>query len=103
MKPIVVEDQVHLGPIRCFKHSIEGMYYRLKRSSISVLILALAVAFLSYIVTYELIASDTEYHVFVKLQDSRMLSEWISRLSTADTEEEIIVRCVSGSSSRRAE
>ena len=48
MKPITVRDQVKLGPTRCLVLSIAGMYYRLTRSAITILILSLAVAFLAY-------------------------------------------------------
>ncbi|MBD3344476.1 MAG: FtsX-like permease family protein [Chitinivibrionales bacterium] len=103
MKPIVVKNQVRLGPVRCFRHSIGGMYFRLRRSAISILILALAVAFLSYILNYGLISRDTDYYAYSKLKDSRMLSEWISRLSSPDSDEEILSHVVAQNADRMAE
>jgi hypothetical protein len=63
-----VQDQVKLGPARAFSLSLSGMYYRLARSSITVLILALAVAFLSYMLFYGIVAQDTQYFAYEQLR-----------------------------------
>jgi len=103
LKPIVVKDQVKLGPGRAFTLSLSGMYYRITRSAITVLILALAVAFLSYVLFYGIIAHDTKYLAYDQLKDSRMLGEWVSRLSTADPQQVIYTNVLHGDERRLAE
>ncbi|MBD3422532.1 MAG: FtsX-like permease family protein [Chitinivibrionales bacterium] len=90
MKPITVKDQVKLGPKRCFELSLSGMYYRLTRSAITVSILSLAVAFLSYVLFFGIVAHDTEYYAWSQLQENRLIGSWISHLSSPDLEISII-------------
>ncbi|MBD3393269.1 MAG: hypothetical protein GF410_14730, partial [Chitinivibrionales bacterium] len=70
MKPIVVKEQVRLGPARCFMLAVAGMYYRLTRSAITVLILALAVAFLAYVLFYGIVSQDTKHRAYEELKQT---------------------------------
>ena len=84
MKPIKVQDQVRLGPGRCLMLALSGMYYRLMRSAITVLILSLAVAFLSYVLSYGILSHDAEYAAYTELKSTHLAGEWVSRLSVPD-------------------
>jgi putative ABC transport system permease protein len=97
MKPIIVQNQVRLGPIRCLKMSLTGMSYRMFRSAITVCILALAVAFLIHMLSYGLIAHQTKLAAYRELQDVRLLGEWVTRLSQADAET-VILEALTGTS-----
>jgi putative ABC transport system permease protein len=60
------------------------MYYRLARSAITVLILSLAVAFLSYVLNYGILSHDAEYSAYTELKANHLIGEWVSRLSAPD-------------------
>ncbi len=84
MKPITVKEQARLSPVRALVLTLSGMYYRMNRSAITVLILSLAVAFLSYMLSYGIISHDTDYAISKEISTNRLLNEWVSRLSTPD-------------------
>jgi putative ABC transport system permease protein len=90
MKPIVVRDQVRLGPLRCLTLTLTGMSYRLFRSLITVAILALAVAFLVHMLGYALMAEHTRQRAWQQLQHSRALGLWVTRLTAPDTEATVL-------------
>jgi putative ABC transport system permease protein len=90
MKSLQVHDQVRLGPVRCLGLSVTGMSYRLFRSVVTVAILGLAVAFLIHMIGYGLIAHDTRLLAHAEMQDSRLLGEWVARLSNPDSEDQIL-------------
>jgi len=103
VKPIEVKDPVRLGPARAFSLSLTSMYYRMTRSAITVLILTLAVAFMSYVLFYGIISNDAKYYASNRLKESRMLGEWISRLTAPDPHQIIFDNIISGNSSAVAE
>jgi hypothetical protein len=79
------------------------MYYRLTRSAITILILSLAVAFLSYVLYFGVISYDTEYLASKQLTDTRKLSGWVSRLSSPDEQLEILRSFQRGNQARIVE
>jgi putative ABC transport system permease protein len=79
------------------------MYYRITRSAITVLILTLAVAFMSYVLFYGIISSDTKSFAFDEIKKTRFLGEWISRLSAPDMEQAIYRNILDGNNNRIAE
>jgi len=103
LKPIVVKDQVRLGPARCLQLSITGMYYRVTRSAITILILSLAVAFLAYVLFYGILSYDSEYRAYNELKEKRRLGEWTSRLSSADAQPDILAFALTGDAQKAAE
>lgn len=84
MKPIVVQEQVRLGPGRCLQLALTGMGYRLFRSMITVAILALAVAFLVHVVGHSLLAHRVTVLAYQELADQRAVSQWVTRLTEPD-------------------
>ncbi len=84
MKKIEVKDQVYLGPKRCLDLSVAAMSYRIARSTVTIMILALAVAFLAYILYYGILQHDSEYHAYKLLQKERLMGKWVNRLTVGD-------------------
>ncbi len=103
MKPITVEDQVRLGSGRCLALCLSGMSYRLFRSLITVAILALAVAFLSHVLSYSLIEQSTRVRAYEQLRQYRLLGQWQTRLSTPDRPAQIVEALARGETDRLAE
>jgi hypothetical protein len=103
VKPIVARSQVVLGPGRCLELALSGMRYRMFRSGVTIAILALAVAFLVHMLTYGLLAGQTERNARAELSASRVLGEQLTRLGTADPPAKIKQVLASGDARRLAE
>jgi hypothetical protein len=103
VKPLEVRNQVVLGPIRCLYLTMSGMYYRLTRSLITVAIVALAVAFLAYMLSYTVWVQERTVSAYQELKADRQLGEWSSRLAMADPEYSIIDNFVSANKTRISE
>jgi putative ABC transport system permease protein len=84
MKEIVAKNQVELGSARCIQLALSGIMFRLFRSSITIVILGLAVAFLSHMLAYSVIFSTTEREIWTELEDERMLGVQLRRLESPD-------------------
>lgn len=85
MKTVAVHDQARLGPLRCLDFSISSMSYRLFRSAITVMILALAVAFLAHVLTHSLIEHRTRSHATLELKANRISNWWLNRLNSVES------------------
>ncbi len=92
MKPLVVKNQVRIGPARCFGLTLTGMSYRMFRSMVTVSILALAVAFLAHVLGYSVIENRTRLAAYRQLRDARLLGEWTTRLTVPDDAAAILSR-----------
>ncbi len=79
------------------------MYYRITGSLITVLILSLAVAFLSYVLFYGVLSYDTEYTAYSELKKQRQLGSWLVRLSTTDSHSDILRAVQTNNTGRLAE
>ena len=73
------------------------------RSSVTISILALAVAFLVQIVTFELLSQATQRTAHRELGQRRELGELITRLTSADTRAAVLLELDRGSPERLAE
>lgn len=85
MKPIEAKNQVRLGLGRVLQLALTGMSFRMFRSSITVAILSLAVAFLVHMLAYGLIVAQTQREAFAELGEGRAMSQIIARLTGPDT------------------
>lgn len=103
MKPIIAKDQVSLSLGRCLQLALSGMSYRMFRSSVTVAILALAVAFLAHMIAYGLMAHEAQRAAAQELQRSRLLGQQITRLTAPDTEAMIQRHLATGDRDRLAE
>ncbi|MDA0321412.1 MAG: ABC transporter permease [Verrucomicrobia bacterium] len=90
MKEIRVSDQPRLGFRRVLRITADGIRYRLFRASVTVAVIAVAVAFLLNILSESLIkravARDTRDHI----EQSRLVHSWTSRLGAPGTAETIL-------------
>ncbi len=84
VKRIEARDQVSLGVGRCLDLSLAAMSYRITRSAVTMMILALAVAFLSYVLFYGTLESDTRQRAHSLLQRERLMGRWVNRLTRGD-------------------
>ena len=85
MKPIVAKDQIRLGSGRCLQLALSGMAFRMFRSSVTISILALAVAFLVQMVTFGIVSRETQLSAYHELSEQRRWGETINRLANADS------------------
>ncbi|HEX3774184.1 MAG TPA: ABC transporter permease [Polyangiaceae bacterium] len=90
MKELVARDQVRLGLARCFQLALSGMSQRLFRASITIAILALAVAFLSHMLAFSVIDRATRQSASAAMRENRLLGEIVERASSADAPSAII-------------
>ncbi len=103
MKEIVVQNQVRLGPGRILALTVSGMVYRLFRSSITVVILVLAVTFLAHVLTHSLIEHRTRVLAYEELRDARLLGAWVNRLTEPASPQTIIANLADREQPRLAE
>jgi len=82
-KAIEVRDQVRLGLGRCLQLALSGMSYRMFRSSVTVAILALAVAFLTHMLVFGILERSTQVAAYGEIEEQRSLGEAVRRLASA--------------------
>jgi putative ABC transport system permease protein len=95
MKPIIARDQVALGPARGLQLALSGMSFRMFRSSVTIAILSLAVAFLVHMLAYGLMKGSAQRSAWAELEHTRTLGQYIARLTSADTKP-VVVRELAG-------
>ena len=103
MKPIVVKDQVRLGPARCLQLALSGMGYRMFRSMVTVSILALAVAFLVHVLCFGLLEQRITVRAWHDLGPLREAGAWVARLTQPDDDAAIFHALVQDRPQRQAE
>ncbi len=103
MKPLVARSPARLGPARALELAWSGMRYRLFRSSVTVAILALAVAFLAQTISHGLLGATVRGAVTQELERSRALGQYLTRLSTPDSPATVRRALAAGDRSRLAE
>ena len=84
MKEIVAQNQVELGSARCIQLALSGIKFRLFRSSITIVILGLAVAFLAHMLAYSVMSGTTERAIWMELEAERTLGVRFRRLESPD-------------------
>jgi len=82
MKIIEVREQVRPPLKRCAELVLSGIKYRLFRASVTVVIIALAVAFLMTMLSESLITRRVAEAIEVQTAPRRLLQYWVARLST---------------------
>jgi putative ABC transport system permease protein len=91
MKTIDVRDQFRLGVARTFNLTVSGIRYRLFRSSVTVVVIAVAIAFLMNVVSEGLVVGAVSRMARKKIGQERQASWWAARLSVTGTPEEILL------------
>jgi putative ABC transport system permease protein len=90
MKEIVVSKQPRLGFGRILKITTDGIRYRLFRASITVVVIAVAVAFLVNILSESLIKRTIALDTRDRMDQARLVYRWTARLSAPAAEESIL-------------
>jgi len=81
MRNIEVKDQVRLSLGKCMELVLSGVRFRLFRAAITVVVVALAVAFLMTMLSESLIARRATGAIKVRIAPRQNLLFWVSRLS----------------------
>ncbi len=81
MKQIDVKDQAGLSIGRCLKLTAQGIRYRLVRSLITVVIVALAVAFLMMMLSTSYIDRQVAQDIHRRTNAQRLLADWVDTLT----------------------
>jgi len=89
-KAIEIHDQPRLGVRRTVFLTVSGVRYRLFRSIVSVLVIAVAVAFFMNILSATLIQRSMERAASVRVLEGRRAAAWVARLSHPGTVESIL-------------
>ncbi len=89
-KNIDIKEQPRLGFQRTFHITTNGIRYRLFRSSITVVVITVAVAFLMNIVTEGLIKQAVAAEAGERLREYRTLASWMTRLTSPSSPEGIL-------------
>ncbi len=103
MKPLVARSPARLGPARALELAWSGMRFRLFRSSVTVAILALAVAFLAHTISHGLLGATVRGAATQELERSRALGQYLTRLSTPDSPATVRGVLAAGAPARLAE
>jgi putative ABC transport system permease protein len=103
VKQLVANNQVRLGPGCCLRLALSGMSYRIFRSSVTISILALAVAFLVHMLSFSILSHETQLSAYGELSRNRGLGQYITRLTTADTQAAVMLGLDQGPEERIAE
>ena len=86
MKVVEVKEQVRLPLSKCMELVLSGLRFRLFRAAITVIIIALAVAFLMTMLSESLVTRNVAAAIEVQTYPRELLREWVSRLSMPITD-----------------
>ncbi|MHC4981635.1 MAG: FtsX-like permease family protein [Planctomycetota bacterium] len=89
MKVVEVKEQVRPPLKRCVELVLSGIKYRLFRAAITVVIIALAVAFLMTMLTESLITRRVAEAIEAETAPRSLLQFWVGRLAAAPSEQEL--------------
>ena len=103
MNTIDVKQQVRLSLAKCVELVLSGIRFRLFRAAITVVIIALAVAFLMTMLTESLVARSVTAAVEEQIAPRRTFLFWVGRLSTGLTQRQVTDTLVAGRAERLEE
>ncbi|MHC4248801.1 MAG: ABC transporter permease [Planctomycetota bacterium] len=90
MKAIDVKNQPRVGFARLMSLTVNGIRYRLFRSSVTVVVIAVAIAFLMNVLSEGLLKGSIRRMTSRRIAEERRAAVWAARLSVPGTIEEII-------------
>ncbi len=90
MKTIDIKNQPKLGFSQTFRMGLNDLHYRLFRSAVTLMVIAVAVAFMMNIVCEAISMRSVAGIVQRRTQQQRLASYWVARLSAPGTIEEIV-------------
>ncbi len=89
-KEINVANQPWLGFSRIIQITVDGIRYRLFRASVTVAVIAVAVAFLMNILSESLIKRSVARDTRDRIHEMRLILDWSSRLTTPGNPESVL-------------
>jgi putative ABC transport system permease protein len=92
VKPIDIKDQPRPGFTRIMSITLNGVRYRLFRSSVTMVVITVAIAFLMNILTENLIKTALVTDAIERLADHRLPAFWASRLTTPASTEALLLQ-----------
>jgi hypothetical protein len=95
MKEIDVQQQPHMGVVRTFSLTVNGIRYRLFRSAVTVGVIAVAIAFMMNVLSASLVKSSVATLTAEKTLMARKASLWAARLTTPGSPVEVIAAVAS--------
>jgi len=95
MKRIDVKEQARLGAGRTFSLTVIGIRYRMFRSSVTVAVVIVAIAFLMNVLSESLIKRSIVIKTGDRIAEIRQSALWAARLSNPGTLEEIVLSIAS--------
>lgn len=91
-KQIDIKDQPRLSFGRVVQITLNGIRYRLFRSSVTVVVVAVAIAFLMNVLSESLAKRAVVEHTQERILEMRKAAAWASKLSNVGTQEEILLK-----------
>lgn len=92
MKYIDIQDQPTLTFGRTFQITTNGIRYRLFRSSVTVVVVAVAIAFLMNVLSESLVKRSLAEETTRRVERLRLAAFWVSQLTNPGTPEEIVLK-----------
>ncbi|OGV67176.1 MAG: hypothetical protein A3K19_02305 [Lentisphaerae bacterium RIFOXYB12_FULL_65_16] len=96
-KKIDIADQPTLSLGRTIRITVDGIRYRLFRCSVTVAVIAVAVAFLMNIMSESLIKRSVAEDTRERIDQSRLVHEWMARLTAPGSFESILTEVAAAS------
>lgn len=96
MKRIEIKDQPRLGWRRTVRITLDGVRYRLFRASVTVAVIAVAVAFLMNVLGESLVKRRVALDSRARLAELRLVHTWVSRLTQPPSPRELIAALAAG-------
>ena len=90
MKRIEIADQANLGLGRMARISFDGVRYRLFRASVTVAVIAVAVAFLMNIMCESLVERAVARSTRERIAQMRLVHDWVARLTSAGSVDSLL-------------
>lgn len=89
-KAIDVQNQPRLGFKRTLQFTLHGIHFRLFRSIVTIVVITVAIAFLMNILSESLIKASVVDRTAERIEELRLASVWVTRLSGTPTLEQIL-------------
>lgn len=83
MKRIEIADQAHLSLGRMARIAFDGIRYRLFRASVTVAVIAVAVAFLMNVMSESLVKRSVARNTRERIAQMRLIHDWVAHLTSA--------------------
>jgi hypothetical protein len=94
-KKVEIKKQPYLGIAKTFSLTINGIRYRLFRSTVTMMVITVAIAFMMNSLTESLLKRSMSRESKLQIRKTRLATTWTSRLSGTGSLEDILLFCAS--------